>query len=277
MKKNKNKGNPIVRKKKKWYNKITKRYVSESTAKRYNSFYKRNPNAPHSRAYGNYGFKEKKKYNKQGTKLQRLIRKDNQYIKTKNKKGETIYYSPFEKKNVSKKTVDAIKKLDYTLLNGAVNVRLHRLTKDNNNIYHVWSFPVKMSFQSGDQMEIWLRSEGIPIINEILKDVKNKSKTDDLGKNQNVYGYFDARYYSDIDTYKAGTTFGFARPTMQGLRLVGREFKNIVLSRLQRLNTMSYHMIRIESVNIYLWNHATETNIVYAKYRRGVIAMDYYK
>lgn len=269
--------NPVIRKKGKWFNRITNRFVSESTAKRYNNFYKKNPKSPHSRAYGNYGFNSKKKYSKQGLKLQRLIQKNNQIIKTRNRKGETVFYSPFEKKEVGKKDIDQIKELDYSLLSGAIKVRLYRLTKDGNNIYHVWSFPVKMNFQLPKQLEVWLNYEAVNIVKKIMDDVYKQSKLNSLGKNQNCYGYLDARYHSEIDSYKAGTTFGFARPTREGLNLVQKEFKNIVLSRMRRLSTMSYHLVRFNSLNVYLWNHASQSNIKYGTYRKGVIGLDYYK
>lgn len=261
---------PVIKRKGKWFNTITGRFVSESTAKRYNSFYIRNPDAPHVRAYGNYKYKKKKKYTEQTKKLKKLIYKDTQIIRTKDRHGKTIYFSPFENKVVKKRDYHKIVKLDYTILNGKVRVKLYRLTRDRNYVYHVFDWEVDKTFKSSLSIDAWL-FEAFEIVDKILEEIYKVSKDHRIDKTQSVYGHFQVQFYSQIDHYPASRTFGFYRPTKDGLSRIGHEFKTMMEDYMHKLETMSYHMLYINRLTLYIYAISTKNNTMFARFRSGVL------
>ena len=261
----------VIRRKGKFFNTITKRYVSKATAHRYNAFYRKHPKGLHTSAYGNYRYKPKKKYTEQTEKLKKLIYKPNQVIRTKDRTGKTVYFSPFEREILKSDVAKKLGKMDYTICDEAVKVKLYRLTRDRNHVYHVFTWYIDSIFQLQEGIEIWLEKVGKPIMECILNEVYDQSKKNKLDPLQVAYGHFQVQFYSDIDSYPASRTFGFLKPTLKGLDQLGREFNSMVNDYSHKLATASYHRCYFNRLSIYLYAMRNPYNIMFSKYRSGVL------
>lgn len=268
----------VIRKNKKWYNTITKRYVAESTAKRYNSYFRRNPKGLIVHAWGGYKYDRNIPLDKLSKKTVKMFYSDTQIVKTKDKKGKTVHYSPITKTEVPKEVTVKLEKLDYKICDGKVQVKLYRLSRDNRQIYHVFRWNVNKHWFNVYGLEDWIANYGIPIMNCILNDVHKVSKKYMIGKFQTMYGHFEQGYYSDIDTRPASFVFG-AKEGLMPHRANGiREFGSLYKSRLKRatykLESDAYRNYYIETITIFIWSGAIKgVNDIIAKYRKGVLGV----
>lgn len=272
--------NIVVKRKGKWINTITGRTVSESTAKRYNSYFRRNPKGFLSSAYGGYKYHKDIPLDKLSKKTRKLFYKDTQAIKTKDIKGKTVYYSPMLRTLVPTDVVKILDELDYTICDGKVIVKLFRLTRDNKHICHVFRWKVKKSWTSAFSLENWIYSQGIPIMNCILNEVYGVAKKYPVAKLQGMYGHIELGYYSDIDSFPKSFTFGMEngawnRPeTQRGIRKFGNRFHDVLDKSLYKLESDAYRNFYIQNITIYIYGGsiAGKTDLI-ARYRKGVLGV----
>jgi len=162
---------PVIKKNKKWFNTITNKYVSESYAKRLNSYFKRNPKATLFRAGGHGKVHKKKALTEQSRYIRELAyRRNVQLVKTKTAKGKTIYIAPFHDEKITELPIK-IDKLDYDLIRKKVNVELYRMTRDRKGIYHIITWHVHKQFNESIALESWFVQNEI-IYEKIEKEMK---------------------------------------------------------------------------------------------------------
>jgi len=268
----------VIKKNKKWYNTITKRYVAESTAKRYNSYFKRNPKGNIAHAWGGYRYDKDIALDKLSKKTVKLFYSDTPVVKTKDIKGKTIHYSPITKTELPKVVIEKLDELDYTICDGMVKVKLYRLTRDNRQIYHVFRWSINKHWYNVFGLEDWIENYGIPVMNCILNHVHKVSKKYMLGKFQTIYGHFEQGYYSDIDSRPASFVFGAKEGYMPHRENEIKQFGKLYKARLKRaiykLESDAYRNYYIENITIFVWSGAIKgVNDIIAKYRKGVLGV----
>lgn len=268
--------NIVVKRKGKWINTITGRTVSKSTAKRYNSYFKRKPKGHLAGAYGGYKYSKDIPLDKLSKKTRKLFYKDTQVVKTKDVKGKTVHYSPMLKTILPPDVVESLENLDYTICDGKVIVKLFRLTRDNKHICHVFRWKINKSWHSAFSLENWIYSQAIPLMNCILNEVYEVAKKYPVAKLQAMYGHIELGYYSDIDSYPSSFTFAMGnRPeTKRGIREFGKEFSDILVKALYKLESDAYRNFYIQNVTVYIYGGsiAGRTDLI-ARYRKGVLGV----
>ena len=270
----------IIIKNKKYYNTITKRYIAESTAKRYSSFFRRNPKGLVMHSWGGYKYDRDIPLDKLSKKTVKLFYSDTQVVKTRDKKGKIVYYSPITKTEVPKDVTLKMEKLklDYRICDNRVQVKLYRLSRDNRQIYHVFRWSINKHWHSVFGLEDWIANYGVPIMNCILNEVYKVSKKHMIGKFQTMYSHFEQGYYSDIDTRHASFVFGLNEGLMPHRANDIRDFGKLYKSRLKRsvykLESDAYRNYYIETITVFVWSGAVKgVNDVIAKYRKGVLGI----
>lgn len=255
----------------KWYlNTISGKPVSESTAKRYNSYFRRNPEGTLSRAYGGYKFKPDVKVSQQKEWVRKLWYNQEQLILTKNKKGKQVEYSPFTDRVLTEKERNILKKLDYSVLNGQIEIHLHRLTKDGKAIYHILKYKPEKEIRSEldfDGYVNYIITEVIPAFRRELNKIKKYHKIDNTNQ---IYGQFDVCLYSDNDYIPTGKTFGGFLFNQEGIDRTLDEMLETFDHYLRKFLNYNYHYIVFNEISIYIRAWSTERNIKMARYRLGV-------
>jgi len=266
----------VIKRKGKWYNTITGNYVKESTAKRYNKYFKKNPKGYLTSAYGGYVYAREIPLEKLSKKTKKLFYSDTQIVKTKNAKGKTVYYSPILKSLVPSDVVEVLDELDYTICDGKCIIKLFRLTRDNKHITHVFRWKLNKSWRSAFSFENWIYSNGIPVMNCILNEVYRIARKYPVSKLQSMYGHIELGYYSDIDSFPSNFTFAMGnRPeTKRGIREFGKEFTDILLKALYKLESDAYRNFYIQNITIYIYGGSIkDKNDIIARYRKGVLGV----
>lgn len=274
------KNDVVIRKNKKWFNTITNRYVADSTAKRYNAYFREYPKAMLFQAYGDYKYHRDIPLDKLSKKTVKLFYSDTQVVRTKDKKGKTIYYSPITKTEVPKEVTLKMEKLklDYKICDNRVQVKLYRLSRDNRQIYHVFRWSVNKHWYSVFGLEDWIANYGISIMNCILNEIHKVSKKYMIGKFQTMYGHFEQGYYTDIDTRPASFVFGANEGLMphraNDIRDFGKLYKSRLKKAVYKLESDAYRNYYIETITLFIWSGAVKgVNDNIAKYRKGVLGV----
>lgn len=268
--------NIVIKRKGKWLNTLTGKIVKESTARRYNSYFRRNPEGHLADAYGGYKYKRDIPLEKLSKKTRKLFYSDTQAVKTKDIKGKTVYYSPMLKSFLPSDVVKILGELDYTICDNKCIVKLFRLTRDNKHICHVFRWRINKNWTNAFSLENWIYSQAVPMMNCILNEVYNIAKKYPVARLQAMYGHIELGYYSDIDSYPASFTFAMGnRPeTKRGISEFGKEFTDILVKALYKLESDAYRNFYIQNVTIYIYGGsiAGKTDII-AKYRKGVLGV----
>lgn len=275
----------VVKRRGKWYNKSTGRYVSESTAKRYNSYFKRNPEGTIHEAWGGTKYKKYRIDPDTGKKeifpvaeQKKLIRnlwyKQDQFVKTKNRKGKEVLYSPFSDTFLTEKEKNIIKKLDYTMLNGKVEIHLHRLTKDENSIYHLIIYNADRTIKTEldfDSFMSFIYGKFLPRLRTELYKIK---KYHTISPDNIIFGQMEVHYYTSNDYISTGKTFGgltaHYRFNKQGIDITLNEMIEAFDWFMDYFLRSSYLTIIFDKITIYIKSWSTPENIKYAQYRYGI-------
>lgn len=271
----------VVRVNKKFFNTITGKYVSKSTAKRYNSYFKRNPDGSLVRAYGEYkykkyyidpktGKKEKAMIKHQKDWARKLWRQQDQLITTKDIKGKAIEYSPFADRILTPRESKIIRRLDYSVLDGKIWIHLHRLTKDGMSVYHIIKYRPQKEIKNEldfDGYVNYVISTVIPVLRRELNKIKKYHKIDNTNQ---IYGQFDVCLYSDTDYIPTGKTFGRFDFNQEGITRTLDEMIGLFDYYFRKFINYNYHYIVFNEISIYIRAWSTPRNIKFAQYRYGV-------
>lgn len=267
--------NPIIRKNKKWFNTLTKKYVSEAYAKRLNSYFKRNPKATLYRARGKGKYEREKILSGHSQEVKKLAyKRGSQIIKTKTREGKTVYYSPFQKEILSKYEMEKLKqiKFDYHICNKKAYVELFRLTRERDNIYHMITWNVNQRLSTVSQAELF-KFRALKTFSCIKKELKHLTKKYSFSNMTILYGHISSYFYSDFDGWEKGTTFGFVIPNQSGFKILTSEFNNLLDWYIGKLEVDAYHNVVIQKITFYLYDSVRKSKPEYvsiAKYRIGI-------
>lgn len=280
------KGSPVIIRNGKYYNTITKRdNLAESTAKRYNSFFERNPKGTIHEAWGGTKYKKYRVDPDTGKKeifpvaeQKKLIRnlwyKQDQFVKTKDKTGKDVLYSPFSDTFLTEKEKKIVKKLDYTFLNGKVEVHLHRLTKDGNNVFHIITYKPERVIKTEidfDSFMNFIYGKFIPRLRTELFKIK---KYHTISQDNIIFGQMNVNFYTSNDYIPTGKTFGgltaHYRFNKQGIDITLNEMIEAFDYYLNYFLKSSYLTLIFDKVTIYIKAWSDKENIKYAQYRYGI-------
>lgn len=269
--------NIVIKRKGKWYNPLTKRYVSESTARRYNSYFKRNPEGNITRAWGGYKYQKDVKVAKQGIRIKKLWRKNIQTVTTKNIKGEKVEYSPFEDKIVEKEMHKILKKLDYRICNNKIHVHLYRISRDGKKIFHIVRWDIDRSIKSELAYRDFINfvvTSIIPCLRHEFFKIKNKHK---IGSMATILAHSDVNLYSDIDYFNASKVFGMLIFNNDGINRIVKEILDILEMYYRKLEINTYHNIYFNNIAFYIDSFTSQAYpkaVQIAKYRIGVLGIE---
>lgn len=263
--------NPIIFKNGNYYNTITKRYVSESYAKRINNYFKKNPNGTLARATGHYSYSRTKSITNLSIETRKKIfGTGEQFVQTYDKKGKPVYYSISQKENIDLEEIKKIRKLDYHICNDKAFVELYRMTRDRNNIYHLVTWKINKNIKNPYQIDM-LKPELIGTYKCIEKEVK---KILPKGKNvSGMYFHISCYFYSKIDGWRKGTISQVYVARKDQLKYLYDEFINKLDWYQSRLESNAYYNIYIERFTFYVTQYVgdvTEYVKTLSKYRLGV-------
>lgn len=264
---------PVIKKKGKWFNTITKRNVTETYAKRINNYYLKHPKATLHEGTGHGKYDVDKSLTEHSKQIRKLaFGKGTQLIKTKTLKGKTVYYSPFMKEVASDEFLKQLSKLDYKICGGQGSVELFRLTREKDNIYHIVSFDVYQRLTSANMVEFWTPKawELYFCATRELKKIYKKYK---FSKITLMYAHISCYFHSPYDGWEKGISIGFVIPNVSGYKKMKDDFKKLLNWYRDKLEIDAYHNITVQTMSFYLYDYsknASDKQKELAKYRLGV-------
>jgi len=265
---------PVVKKGNKYYNTLTDKYVSKSYAERINRYFEIHPKSNIARARGHAVYKPKRPFFEHEKEISKKLTtgKGFQVYKTKNIKGETVYYSPMYDKYLPPEIIEKIDELDYKITKN-VFVELYRMSRDRERIYHLITWNVDRTFSDTRMLELWL-SQAENIYKKIEKEMKEIVKKYPIGyrKLPIIYAHVSNYFYSDIGGYSHGKSFGFYDATESGFEHLHNDFIETVNWYINKLEIMSYHNIWIEKFTFYIMDFYKTGSLqeTIAKFRMGI-------
>lgn len=277
--------NVVIRKNNKWYNTITKRYVAKSTAKRYNSYFERNPKGTIHEAWGGTKYQKYRTDPETGKKelfpvaeQKKLIRnlwyQQDQFVRTKDKRGNEVLYSPFSDTFLTENEKKIIKKLDYTFLNGKVEVHLHRLSKDENSVYHIIIYNADQVIKTEIDFDSFMNFIYTKFIPRLRTELYKIKKYHTISPDNIIFGQMNVNFYTHNDYIPTGKTFGgltaHYRFNKQGIDVTLNEMMEAFDYYMNYFLKSSYLTLIFDKITIYIKAWSTPENIKYAQYRYGI-------
>jgi hypothetical protein len=195
-----------------------------------------------------------------------------QLIKTVNKKGKTVYFSPVHKQIMDETDIKKLKKLDYKICSKNAFVELYRLTRDRNSIYHIITWKPNLTFKNPMMIE-FKYPELIEMYRCIEREAKKLRKHYPISKNDIIYFHVSTYFYTKIDGWRKGKTSKMYLANKKGFDLLKDDFKEIFDWYKAKLERDAYYNIHIDTFTIYINNferYSYEKSKLIAKYRIGV-------
>lgn len=264
---------PIIRKNKKWYNTLTKRYVTETYAKRINTYFMKHPESTLHRGTGHGIYDTERSLTEHSKQIRKMaFGKGTQLIKTKTLEGKTVYYSPFLKEIAGDEFLKNLKKLDYKICGGKAQVELFRMTREKDNIYHMITWDVYQRLTSASTVEFWT-PDAWHIYYCMLNEIKKIYKRYKFSKITLMYAHISCYFYSEYDGWEKGISIGFVVPNNTGYKKMKDDYKKVLNWYRDKLEIDAYHNIIVQRISFYLYDsssNATDKQKQIAKYRLGV-------
>lgn len=260
----------VIRKGNKYYNTITGKYVKKTTAMKLNTYFRKHPTATLYEANGRPIYDKDKPWIEQSSKLHDFYKhKKIQVVKTRNKKGEFVYFNPLLEKKVSNRQVKKAMQFDYQ--EGMFFVQLFRMTAIKDRVYHILTTNIGRTIEEHEQIDElfdYLEKYWMPEAIKMLLKVNGKYP---LSKIDVMYVSFDhdiiITNYGEKDNGAINIMMG-RQPNNVGLAHFPEEMNKARLKYHALLN--SYRMIMVKKVRIFIYSFITEENKVFAELRLGV-------
>ena len=264
---------PVVKRKGKWYNTITKRYVTETYAKRINSYFSKHPESTLHEGTGHGKYIREKSLTEHSKQIRKMaFGKGTQLIKTKTKEGKIIYLSPFHHEQLTGEKVKKIKKLDYKICGGKALVELFRMTRIKDNIYHMITWHVNQRLVNPTMVDMW-SVDAKYMYKCITAELRKITKKYPFSKMCIMYGHVNCYFCSKYDGWEQGKTFGFCIPNKSGFAYLKNDFEKLLDFYKNRLEIDAYHNIVVLRISFYLYDDVdsvSKSSIDIAKYRLGI-------
>jgi len=266
----------IIKKDGKYFNTATKKFISETYAKRIKSFMKRNPDKTLYEAGGHGLYNKKKPLLEHGKDIREMAYSGRkQVIRTYTSKGKKVYYVPMQNKRTKKFNEKIFKKLDYKCCGNNTYVNLYKLSRDRESIFHILTWYINKRISSPMYVE-FLRAEMKPFYKSIEKEIKKILKKHKISKYTNMFARVTCTFINKGDGWQQGKVFGLVIPNKSGFEIMEKDYNDILDFYKNRLEVDSYHSIHLEKIVFYLkddFNNASETQKQISEYRLGVHRM----
>jgi len=254
-----------------YINRLTGRPISRKTAQRLNQFFKEHPNATLYEANKGAVYNKNKSWAEQPEKLYKVYKRKNQMIKTKNKQGKDVYFSPLLDRKVNKSTMKKISKFDYD--DSGFSIHLYRITANKERIYHILSFPLKRTLEEHEDINrLYSKLVGSWSDNasRIIKDIAQRYP---IGKRDVMRMAFNHLIFTT--SYGArdnGAVTCFAHTMIMNANIEAMmpdEILKVIYKYHQLLN--NYSRIFVKEVNITIFNFSNEKSKALAETRIGIL------
>jgi hypothetical protein len=260
----------VIKKGNRYYNKITGKYTTKSTANKLNKYFRIHPDGTLYEAHSQPRYKQHEKWEKQSNKIVDLYKKSIQAVKTKDRFGNDVYYSPLLKKRITKEQMSEAMKYDY--MDGQFHISLYRMTADKGRVYHILRTNINRTFNIDDiddfyRFQTRFKKTWIPEAMRLTRQIAVKYP---LHAHQVMYIAFEHEYY--LTNYRQKETGAI---TVMQNRLPHRDI-NQMPSEIDRAFTMyaklisEYSILTLRVVNIYIYSFATPENRVMSEHRLGI-------
>lgn len=263
--------NVIIKKNKRYYNTITKKYVSKDTAKRLNDYFKKHPGATIYEASGRPIYDKDKPWIEQSIHLHRMLKKRKlQVVKTKDRYGKDVYFSPMLGKRVSKKQVTRAMKYDY--YDGQFHVQLYRMTARKDRVYHLITTDINKLFEEHDDVDRLFARLDRTWVKDALETINRTHRKFPLSKNVTViYVAFDHEIYITNYSEKDSGAVIIMKNRQPGRIQLQDFIEELERARMQYHAILNnYRLIRIKKIRIFMYCFTTQETKHLAELRLGV-------
>lgn len=260
----------VVKKGNRYYNKITNQYTTKATANKLNRYFRRHPEGTLYEAHSQPRYKRHEKWEKQSNKIVDLYKKSIQVVKTKDRFGNDVYYSPILKKRITKEQMKEAVKYDFVI--GQFHVSLYRMTVDKGRVYHILKTKINRTFNIDDIEDFYVfernfKKNWLPEAMRLTRQIAVKYP---LHAHQVMYIAFNHEYY--LTNYRQKESGAI---TVMQNRQPHRDI-NQMPSEIDRAFKMyaklisEYSILTLKDVNVYIYSFATEGTRVISESRLGV-------
>jgi hypothetical protein len=260
----------VIRKKGKYFNRITGKYVSLNTAKRLNSFFRKHPNATMYEASGRPVYDKDKPWIEQSDRLHNMFKKKKtQVIKSKTKSGKEVYFNPLLGKQVPKSHVKKAMKYDYQ--DGQFYVQLYRMTATKDRVYHIITTNIFRTIEEHEDIDRLFDRLVKTWMHDAKKITSSIHYKYPLSKSDVMYISFDHDILVTNYGQKDNGAFIVMKnrsPNARGMSDFQEQMNNTRLKYHALL--ISYRLIMIKKVRIFIYSFANEGNRALSELRLGV-------
>jgi hypothetical protein len=263
--------NVVYKHKQKYINRLTGKPVSKSTALRLNRFFELHPRATLYEAQKGVVYDKNKPWEEQNEKLYKVYHRENQLIKTKDRFGNDVYFSPLMNKRISKDKVKKLEHFDFT--ENGFSVHLYRVTSTHRRVYHIIKYPMNYTFEEQDDitsLEMMLLRNWKDKATDVTKEIALKYP---IGHRDSMKMDFKHLYFNTAYQGKDNgsiTVFVGTDPKRNNVgAMMPQEIHKAMLQYHVALN--NYTRILVKEVIIYIFNDADEKNLALAETRIGIL------
>jgi hypothetical protein len=262
--------NPVVKRKKRYYNTITGKYVSKNTAIRFNTYFKKHPGATLYEAMGRPVYDKDKPWIDQSDNLHSLLKKRKvQVIKTKNRHGKTVYFNPLLGKRITKEHVTKALKYDYH--KGQFYVQLYRMTTTKDRVYHIITTNIDKTLEETDDIDKLfnrLKKSWMHEAKELIEEIHRQHSLSNVSV---IYITFDhdiiMTNYNQKDN-GAVIIMKNRQPNKISIEDFSDELEKARITYKALL--IRYRLIMVKKVRIFIYCFATHQNKALSELRLGV-------
>jgi len=258
----------VTKRKGKYYNQLTGKYTTKSTADKINRYFRKHPDGTLYEAHSQPKYKKHEKWEKQSNKIVDLYKKEIQVIKTKDRFGNDVYYSPILKKRITKAQLKQARKYDF--VDGQFKISLYRMTADKGRVYHILKTHIGRTFEEQediDRLEKKFTRDWTP---EAMRLVRYIARKYPLHNSQVMYVAFNHEFYlvNFGHSEQGAVTVMKSRQPHRHLDQFPGEIHRAFMTYRALLNT--YRVITVKDVSIYIYSFPTDETYALSENRLGV-------
>jgi hypothetical protein len=263
---------PVVYKyKSKYMNRLTGKYVSKSTAQRLNLFFENHPGATLYEAQKGVVYDPQKPWEEQNERLFKVYKRENQLIKTKDRFGNDVYFSPLLNKRISKEKVKKLQTFDYE--DSGFFIHLYRITSTKRRVYHLLKYPLKYTLEEHEdinQLEHKLLGSWKDSATRVIKDVATRHPLGNRDAMKMDFSHLNYHTGYEVKDNGEVTVFTGTDPKRNNVGAMMPDEIHKAMLKYHSLLT-NYYRIFIKEIIIYIFNNANEKNMMLAETRIGLL------
>lgn len=269
--KQRKRGPVVIQKGRRYLNRLTGKYVSESTAMRLNKYFKKHPGGTLYEAQRRPIYKKKVDWGKQPKYIQNLYKKrKTQVVKTKDVHGKDVYFSPGMGKRVNKQIVQKAMKLNFT--EGIFNVQLFRMSTNKQKVFHLIKTNIGFTLKEDDDLDRLEKKLTVDWLEQAMEITYRIAKKYPIAKRMIMHVSFN----HDIFKTNVSSKDNGAVTIMEGfdplrhIDMLPSELKRAF--RIYHVLLQMYNVIMVKNVTIFIYsNRPTQETKMVAENRLGIL------